>query len=98
MKDLGFKQDSYFEWKKYKWGWNVSKTQKMEDELDYCSAYLVAELGEILNKLDYPWYSNGENECHIIWNKPMKVDYAKADNEANARAKMLIYLVENKLI
>lgn len=58
------------------------------------SAFTVAELGEMLKEIDepMPWHANGywwfyEGETQV-----------SIDTEANARAKMLIYLLENKLI
>ncbi len=65
-------------------------------------AFSVAELGEMLPKqyysYRYPIYSDGvlqgfEWECHNEITPGQK-----ADTEADARAKMLIYLLENKLI
>ncbi len=71
---------------------------------DKISAFTVAELGEMLKP--YAYYSNNMasdfptyQENHKSWgfiNDEIKWVYA--DTEANARAKMLIYLIENKLL
>lgn len=115
LKELGVKQESYFEWRQYEWGWNVGKTQSMADELDFVSAFTVAELGEMLPVRDYlsegivkdredlaSWVtfkSDGKWHCHLTWRYSRdKVEAIKADTEADARAIMLIYLLENKLI
>lgn len=72
------------------------------------SAYTVAELGEILPlylilpytlgrdkqyNLKIEKYANGWNVSYGRWGEPRNTD-----TEANARAKMVIYLKENKLI
>ena len=70
------------------------------------SAYTVAELGEMLPwGIPYPKPSTlqilkREKGGWIIHysNKFSKIHQENADTEANARAKMLIYLLENKLI
>lgn len=65
------------------------------------SAFTVAELGEILPinlnsyKLDTgKWYCEA-HECH---GAETNWEYTEDETEANARAKMLIYLLENKLL
>ena len=73
-------------------------------DTEWYSAFTVAELGEMLQKrfdpldssgrtssvpvyggMQYTWYQNGE----VI---------ARADTEADARAKMLIHLIEQGII
>ena len=100
LKELGVKQDSL-------WHWNIYITSKpylsggkqFEDELatdgtyiQYSvSAFTVAELGEMLpdgyhsSRMDDVWYCE---DVHVT----------KAETEANARAKMLTWLIENKLV
>lgn len=72
------------------------------------SAFSVSELGEILKmteKIDLGW--GAHTEWNDVWKKwtcflingECETDTQKeAKTEANARAKMLIYLIENKLI
>ncbi len=76
-------------------------------EIKYAiSAYTVAELGEMLPEGFWSSKHQTRFECgkniveydnYIRGNKPT-CDMEYADTEADARAKMLIYLVENKLI
>lgn len=87
----------------------VSGEIVLADCTDYISAFTVAELGEMLPAIVennyyftsvklynlHHWgadYRNWEtNEPFCLWD-------TEAETEANARAKMLIYLIENKLI
>lgn len=108
LKELGVKQESLFYWFR-NIGLRFYPAQKetiKHFNLKYStSAYTVAELGEMLpvkineydlfikkfcydNKVEW---SIGYNGNHILCS-------CNTDTEANARAKMLIYLLENKLI
>lgn len=76
------------------------------------SAYTVAELGEMLPQIlkikkikyqlfvsvavDKQWFVVYANEKDYSDNAPIK--FMMCHNEADARAKMLVYLYENKLI
>lgn len=80
---------------------------------DKISAFTVAELGEMLPDANcfqfenkkYGWVDCGFVRFEGVWNAWIgRGDYGEeikweeeADTEANARAKMLIYLIENKL-
>jgi hypothetical protein len=84
----------------------ISKYKILEGmKIEFYSAFTVAELGEILPiELNDKYllshrcsrggwwlmYSNdsNDNECNSVWDL----------SEANARAKMLIYLIENDLV
>ena len=76
------------------------------------SAYTVTELGEMLPE-EYPGHSNSQLCIFKMWNGERKVKWLvryqnyeletvlhteESDTEADARAKMLVYLLENKLI
>jgi len=111
LKELGVKQESLFYWSTYDDG--NSKERPGIAFVDDCnlsfmedlvSAYTVAELGEMLKtKSDRAYLApvpvNGR------WNAPSVREGKIVDlgrfgvmTEADARAKMLIYLIENKLI
>lgn len=91
----------------------IDKTGVINDSnwFDYFSAFTVAELGEMLktykgkqggefissnfdNDEDFVWI------CQIqYWGNERRIGHTEsATTEADARAKMLIYLLENKLI
>jgi len=130
MNDLGFKQESLF-------FWNVDKAYINQDNMytisygiktskfavNVCSAYTVAELGDMLplklhcasyftikekwiDKLDgihrdYFFNYKGiydENMANGECTVRKTLIGSQSKNEANARAKMLIYLKENNLI
>ena len=106
LKELGVKQESLWYWQKYHWPSSKSKGKwAVGDDLpglslisDSCSAFTVAELGEILYdcewKLPYP----AENNQRLWWHITGSSSHKYALTEANARAKCLIYLLENNKI
>ena len=98
LKKLGVNQESL-------WYWHFNEKHCPDDHINLhkdgnnCSAFTVAELGEMLPKAssykheDYSWCSLFVNE------EPAYMAHREYDEtEANARAKMLTYLLENKLI
>lgn len=114
LKELGVKQESLFWWQNYRainapWELNDKCDSDMPDGFQ-CSAFTVAELGEMLparislkndrftvefQTIKFPnkWVSGYWMVEGLTW------QFAKeADTEANARAEVLIYLLENKLI
>lgn len=110
LKELGVKQESYLYWCDLKLHYSdpyriytEEQTEKYLGEaadgrkqVVLASAFTVAELGEMLpadnnvvtwrNTLN-KWYSQYHQENEL-----------EADTEADARAKMLVYLLENRLI
>jgi hypothetical protein len=107
LKELGVKQESLFWWV---WGHNVQRELnygRIED--DNFAAFTVAELGEMLPcffKTEENGYVNlvirkmADNDWHIEYVSYKEVIYKITEvvTEADARAKMLIYLKENNLV
>jgi hypothetical protein len=111
LKELGVKQGSLFYWVNMKRnGWEIRTPLGARKGIEFAlsrisgiSAFTVAELGEMLPKNsgngEYisRWNSNKRWECYMR-NRPGCGFEQYADTEADARAQMLIYLLENKLI
>lgn len=100
LKELGVEQDSLFYWRDND-GFQES------DECDYsiASAFTVAELGEMLPFEYISIKHSGDKSpskrdfyCCYLEGLGYSDESQSAYTEADARAKMLIYLVENKLI
>lgn len=101
IKELGVGQDSLWCW----WdddiipGHLVPLTMKSAVR---ASAFTVAELGEMLpfraksEKIAPQYTSLGQWKCSRIYKGKLVYFYGKT--EADVRAKMLIYLIENKLM
>lgn len=118
LKELGVKQNSIFNWY-YRSGFEephhhqvLSTRESMHhgDDLNVnCSAFTVAELGNLLPsyilinglpKFLYCWKDDaGAWRIHYAqWGEMTDFFVDKCETEADARAKCLIYLIENKLI
>jgi hypothetical protein len=110
LKELGVKQDNYFWWiKTYSpstqdgtpggYGWSIRAAKDEDDKVnENISAFTVAELGEMLPMENvYPKVIKTiePNDTWTINFTSRHQDHA--DTEADARAKMLIYLIENGL-
>jgi len=105
LKKLGVKQESLFWWEEVvmpraTFAELVSTKSEGTANMNHYPAYTVAELGEMLPKLtettrgvmnDWRW------RCEVKDEKSY-VTASGADTEADARAKMLIYLLENGLL
>jgi hypothetical protein len=107
LKELGVKQESLFVWRlAMDDKWHLEDTERVySSKREKCSAFTVAELGEMLPSNVNIFKKNRQLRSHrnsMFW----VVDYLPSDeyivktgkNEADARAKMLIYLIENKLM
>ena len=107
LKELGVKQDSLWYWgeRTFANGADIIDKEKANSSawIKICSAFTVAELGEALPSSIKTNYGD-LNYLHIAKLKNSKEwlvayfhDEIRGDTEANARAKMLIWLIENKL-
>jgi hypothetical protein len=99
LKELGVKQESICQWIQLGRNnqWFIDDGCRSGRKEDGYSAFTVAELGEIL-KENITFSSNvgsGTKKWYVVDSRSKTVE---ADTEADARAKMLIYLIENKLI
>lgn len=99
LRELGVEQQSYFYWIKVEENkyWVIRSDIIKRCDSD-CSAFTVAELGEMIPARIY-------TRKYVMYDRwrcvnPLKRDMPiiHEENEANARAKMLIYLLENGLI
>ncbi len=109
LKELGVKPESLFYWVSHKdissagigTDIRMRKTFLLELTDEVISAFTVAELGEML-----PWDLTLSRNIYKEWIMTFEADgmtedkvySVKGKSEADVRAKMLIYLIENKLI
>lgn len=104
LKELGVKQDSLFYWWKPIDGDWILVEKKEQDEGYQMegrafSAFTVAELGEMLPCDFVSGKDISEKFCCWSESNTIVLDFIEfAKTEANARAKMLIYLINNNLI
>lgn len=111
LKELGVKQDSIYFWVDINDDDKPEAILFNNDELlsnegaNCYSAFTVAELGEMLPSIDVFTFKNSEQNGYLCLYKPFMVDtkmkawHAEfGEIEADARAKMLIYCIENELI
>ena len=104
LRELEVKQNSYFYWWKTNAGnrgekWEISTYLPTRDTgADECYvAFTVAELGKMLPyNISSFRYPDGGWSC--TRSSPSEMVTFTAENEADARAKMLVYLLESKLI
>jgi hypothetical protein len=98
LKELGVKQESLFYWVSIQGKYFIQHAIFVDPEYQSqptYSAFTVAELGEGLPDNVITWRDT-EKWCCVI-EKPKDHDEFE-DTEANARAKILIYLLKNKLV
>jgi hypothetical protein len=100
LKDLGVTQhESVFYWRPD--GTALVDYWEVHDGM--VAAFTVGELGEILPDLYYSerWAGTKEWTCNVRHDARLhkrRYPNMKADTEADVRAKMLIYLIENSLL
>lgn len=111
LKELGLKQESLFYWHI---SYETVSEEYGQDYIPYIfyhkdesrhgfvgggnySAFTVAELGEMLPEYSHSWKVENQWICSLK-TIPSGNPTISAETEADARAKMLIYLLENNLI
>lgn len=103
LKELGVKQESLFEWVNTNLGkWKILGHWEMFPDVKV-SAFTCSELGEMLpgGTSSYKFYYSEADRWDWACIPRGKFDRKTAQyegSEANARAKMLIYLIEDKLL
>lgn len=106
MAELGFKQDSMFYWCRIdgidypQLVWSLDRSIPDLACERICSAYSVAELGEML-PVGFTYYRRHMSNEWEIFNwcfKGVLIPEMRSNTEVDARSKMLIYLAQNKLI
>ena len=99
LKELGVKQESAFYWVRSKtmpaFDWQMCYGP-FHGSAETISAFTVAELGEVLPHT----HTSFKSELgHFVCHDPKSIyGLAKAATEADARAKMLIYLIEQGIV
>lgn len=99
LKALGVKQDSLFYHVLAGGSYQIfseKEVNNVENFRDFCSAFTVAELGEMLSHTEYLTIKRGDTWYGRRTGEGYK-QISSADTEANARAKMLIHLIKNDL-
>lgn len=94
LKELGVKAQCEFWWNPNNGGWLIGA---MDEGMESYPAFTVAELGEMLPpecSSSWSYDKRGRWSCENYVNHQEFF----AATEADARAKMLIYLAENKLL
>jgi len=108
LHELGVKQESLFFW----WEWQEhtilrysAYAPEISGEMPY-SAFTVAELGDMLPSIVLSETKHGSDKHQLEFNHRagywQSIYYASIQisdkNESNSRAKILIHLIENKLM
>jgi len=103
LKELGVQQRSLFYWQFWPERPDDVMVRYVKDmsshrEVQSVSAFTVAELGKMLPLIYVTWQDSvGVWLCKKI-SEGAGTQFSHEDTEVNARAKMRIYLLENKLI
>lgn len=110
LKELGVKQESQFWWVHSSWvgaegepwelGYQGDFPGAGTQEEDY-SAFTVAELGEMLPRGAFSVFNISSNRWDCEYQAPTIIRpriWDKGNTEADARAKMLVYLIEQGLV
>jgi hypothetical protein len=114
LKELGVKQESYFYWEDWEDERHIAhymvdtgdfeQYERVKSKYpNIVSAFTVAELGEMLPNMLFDKFFLSITRIGTTWiiqySFGLDIEaHAQADTEADARAKCLVYLLENKLI
>lgn len=101
LKTLGVPQESHFKWSEHtapETLWCINALRDLDSPAHYSvyAAFTVAELGEMLPQ-DYASLKASEQKWYCGTRDNIGSTHG-ARTEADARASMLVYLLENKLI
>lgn len=95
LKELGAKQTAYWKWTSHDEGETIICWPSERVSAEEYSAFTVAELGELLPNLAYTFRTTKDN--WISQSREADQNF-RGTTEADARAKMLIFLIENNFI
>lgn len=104
LRELGVRQESEFYWEELPIGTKLFPSDDDVRMWPWCAAFTVAELGEMLpegyfsRRIGYDWYNDAKEEDQSGWISKPDLIYEKSDTEAGCRAKMLCYLIEQKIV
>ena len=106
LKDLGVEQKSLFFWNYDDFGSSENlENSNFKGWIDNpnwrkASAFTVAELGEMLPegyqtyRLGYKWFNDAKSQDEMGWVSKPELIFDAFETEADARAKILIHLIE----
>lgn len=100
LKELGVKQEGLFAWvgdDDIPHAVRLNRESLRWPDAVVYVAFTVAELGEMLKEHGLPDYDPLQKHWYRNFSKP-RYSLVASGTEADARAKMLIYLIENGLI
>lgn len=99
LKELKVPQDGYFRWLRTEHTWFVENALSTPDEMinhgEWYSAFLASELGEMIKRGAKTWYQSDPDGWNCMWGSNIVKQEA---TEADARAALLIHLLEQKVI
>src|SRR5690348_3634715 len=104
LKELNFEQKSIFVWEYFNENCYAVKfiphavVPNDHNPYELYSGFSVAELGEMLPDCCFSWKVNVDPKWLCSDDEPIVENSHRDYKEADARAKMLIYLLENKLM
>lgn len=114
LKELGVKQESLYYWNYIvsssyegnddhatrREGWKLEMAHWEDEKAQWCSAFTVAELGEILSKVSGEVFRTAYGEVFNVRGTAVVTPHGVQQllTNPNLCAKMLIYLLENSLI